>query len=146
MKVLMVEPGKVPYVTELGEDLKSLQAAVGGHIEAVYPWEDPVALVCNEDGLYLQLPPNRAVCDEDGNVRDLIVGKFFIVGLGEEDFADLPDELSKKFYEMFKCPESFVQTAHGIEVLKQPIQIRKDERVLSDAEPAPVPKHPGLSV
>ena len=47
MNVLMVEPGKVPYETEIGNDLASLQAAVGGDIQAVYPYEEPVALICN---------------------------------------------------------------------------------------------------
>ncbi|MFQ8979510.1 MAG: DUF3846 domain-containing protein, partial [Waltera sp.] len=46
MKVLMVEPGKSPYAAEIESGLKSLQAAVGGDIQAVYPYEDPVALIC----------------------------------------------------------------------------------------------------
>ena len=37
MKVLMVEPGKSPYAAEIESGLKSLQAAVGGDIQAVYP-------------------------------------------------------------------------------------------------------------
>ena len=45
MKVLMVEPGKSPYAAEIESGLKSLQAAVGGDIQAVYPYEDPVALM-----------------------------------------------------------------------------------------------------
>ena len=49
MKVLMVEPGKSPYAAEIESGLKSLQAAVGGDIQAVYPYEDPVALICNEE-------------------------------------------------------------------------------------------------
>ena len=39
MKVLMVEPGKSPYAAEIESGLKSLQAAVGGDIQAVYPYE-----------------------------------------------------------------------------------------------------------
>lgn len=50
MKVLMVEPGKSPYAAEIESGLKSLQAAVGGDIQAVYPYEDPVALICNDEG------------------------------------------------------------------------------------------------
>ena len=38
------------YVKEIDSDLKSLQHEVGGYIEAIYPYEDPVALVCNEEG------------------------------------------------------------------------------------------------
>lgn len=48
MKVLMVEPQKNAYETEMGNDLKSMQEAVGGSIEAAYFFQEPVALVCNE--------------------------------------------------------------------------------------------------
>ena len=40
MKVLMVEPGKSPYETEIEGGLESLQAAVGGDIQATYPYEE----------------------------------------------------------------------------------------------------------
>lgn len=40
MKVLMVEPGKSPYAAEIESGLKSLQAAVGGDIQAVYPYRN----------------------------------------------------------------------------------------------------------
>ena len=55
MKVLMVEPGKVPYETEIEGGLESLQKAVGGSIQAVYPYDDPVALICNEEGKLMGL-------------------------------------------------------------------------------------------
>ena len=58
MKVLMVEPGKSPYAAEIESGLKSLQAAVGGDIQAVYPYEDPVALICNDEGKLMGLPLN----------------------------------------------------------------------------------------
>lgn len=61
MKVLAVEPGKVPYETEIEGGLESLQQAVGGSIEAVYPYEDPVAVICNEEGKLIGLPTNRAL-------------------------------------------------------------------------------------
>ena len=86
MKVLMVEPGKVPYEKEIGDGLKALQDAVGGYIQAVYPYEDPVALVCNEEGKLEGLPLNRALRTEDGEIYDIIAGNFFICGLGEENF------------------------------------------------------------
>ena len=44
MNVLMVEPGKAPYEMQIGDDLRSMQAVVGGYIQAVYPYEEPVAL------------------------------------------------------------------------------------------------------
>lgn len=47
MKVLMVQPGEIPHETDIEPGLESLQAAVAGPIQAVYPYEDPVALICN---------------------------------------------------------------------------------------------------
>lgn len=106
MKVLMVEPGKSPYAAEIESGLKSLQAAVGGDIQAVYPYEDPVALICNEEGKLMGLPLNRALFDDDGHIYDIVSGNFLIVGLGEENFTDLSPDLMEKYGEQFKYPEN----------------------------------------
>lgn len=111
MKVLMVEPGKVPYAAEIGEGLEPLQAAVGGDIQAVYPYDDPVALICNEEGKYMGLPLNRALHDDEGNIYDIVAGNFFLCGLGEEDFTDLPADLMEKYRQQFEHPEQFVRIA-----------------------------------
>ena len=66
--ILIVEPGKEPYVKEIASGLESLQHEVSGYIEAIYPYEDPVALVCNEEGKLESLPLNRALRDEDGDI------------------------------------------------------------------------------
>ena len=76
MNVLMVEPGKAPYETQIGDDLQSMQALVGGYIQAVYPYEEPVALIANESGKLDGLPLNRALRDADGDVYDIVAGKF----------------------------------------------------------------------
>ena len=109
MNVLMVEPGKAPYETQIGDDLRSMQATVGGHLEAVYPYEEPVALICNEDGKLDGLPLNRALRDSDGDIYDIVAGKFFIVGLGPNDFTDLPHDLAEQFAEQFRQPEMFMR-------------------------------------
>lgn len=56
MKVLMVEPGKAPYEAELDGSLGSMQEAVGGSIEGYYPYAEPVAIVCNDEGKINGLP------------------------------------------------------------------------------------------
>ena len=120
MKVLMVEPGKSPYAAEIESGLKSLQAAVGGDIQAVYPYDDPVALICNEEGKLMGLPLNRALFDDDGHIYDIVSGNFLIVGLGEEDFTDLSPDLMEKYGEQFKYPEKFARLAGEIIAVKQP--------------------------
>jgi hypothetical protein len=136
MKVLMVEPGKSPYETEIEGGLEALQAAVGGHIQAVYPYDDLVALICNEEGKYMGLPLNRALYDEEGSMYDIVAGNFLIVGLGEEDFTDLSAELMEKFSEQFKYPEKFARIAGEIIAVKQPATNERHEK-------APKPSHSG---
>ena len=121
MKVLMVEPGKVPYETEIEGGLESLQKAVGGSIQAVYPYEDPVALICNEEGKLMGLPLNRSLADDNGEIYDIIAGNFILKGLTEDNFGDLSPELMEKFSEHFKHPEEFVRIAGKILGVKQPV-------------------------
>ena len=99
MKVLMIEPGKAPYEADLDGSLKSMQEAVGGGIEGTYPYEDPVVLVSNRDGKDMGLPLNRAIYNEDGEMIEIMAGPFFIAGLGEESFADLPDCFMEQYKE-----------------------------------------------
>ena len=106
MNVLMVEPGKAPYETQIGDDLQSMQALVGGYLEAVYPFEQPVALVCRESGKLDGLTLNRALRDADGDIYDIVAGRFFIVGLGESDFTTCRTNLPSNSRSVFgnrKC-------------------------------------------
>ena len=114
MEVLLVEPGKEARIAEIGDGLKSLQAAVGGWIEAVYPFDDPVALVCNDEGKIMQMPLNRALRGEDGRIYDAVAGPFFICGLGEDDFCSLPKDLQDKYMEKFRWPEKFLAIGGSI--------------------------------
>ncbi|MBP5604267.1 MAG: DUF3846 domain-containing protein, partial [Ruminiclostridium sp.] len=49
MTVVMVEPGKPAYKTEIGTDLESLQKAVGGLID-IMELDNTVNLVFNDEG------------------------------------------------------------------------------------------------
>lgn len=118
LSVLVVEPGREPYAKRIGSDLKSLQNEVGGYIEAIYPFYDPVALICNEEGKINGLPLNRALRDEKGKAYDIISGTFMVAGLGEENFSSLSDDLMEKYTDYFKAPERFIVGDGKIVVLK----------------------------
>lgn len=100
MNVLVVEPGTLPYEKEIN-GLQEMQELVGGLIDAIYPYDDPVALVCNDEGLLLGLPFNRSVEGGYGG----ICGTFFVCGLGEDNFASLCPELMEKYREKFRRAE-----------------------------------------
>lgn len=137
MKVLMVEPGKMPRETEIDSGLEALQKAVGGDIQAVYPYEDPVAIVCNDEGKIMGLPLNRALYDDSGNMYDIIAGNFLIVGLGEESFSDLAPELVEKYSKQFKHPERFARIAGEIIAVKQPIPEKGQEKIPKSSHSGP---------
>ena len=108
--VLVVEPGKVPYEKMIRDELEDLQCEVGGLIEAVPACEDddPVLLIMDEEGKLSGKPYNRALRDEHGHIYDVVAGTFLVVGVGEESFASLPDELMQKYKEKFRTPEIFL--------------------------------------
>lgn len=113
IRVLLVEPGKQPRLVTVEHTLENLQALVGGYIEAVYPWDDPVGVICDEDGIANGKEPNRLLVDEDGNPYDILKGTFFICGLGEENFCSISDEMAEKYAERFRWPEMFARTMDG---------------------------------
>ena len=63
MKILVVEPMKPCEVREIPDTLEAMQALVGGYIQAVYPFQEEVAVICNEKGRNLDLPYNRPLMD-----------------------------------------------------------------------------------
>lgn len=120
MDVLLVRPNMYPQPVQIGCELEDLQKAVGGDIQAVYPYEDPVALVMDEEAKLTGKDLNRALRDEDGNMYDIIAGDFLVVGLGEENFASLSPQLMEKFEKEFHQPEMFVRMGRSIMALPLP--------------------------
>jgi len=107
MTVLVVEPLKEPYIKEINPGLSAMQAEVDGIIAAAYPFDDPVAVVCNDEGKINGMELNRALRDSKGQIYDIVAGTFLVVGFGEENFASLSPELAEKYMEHFKTPEMF---------------------------------------
>ena len=78
-----------------------MQETVGGLIQAIYPFEEEVAVVCNEEGILLGMPFNRSMEGGYGGV----FGTFFVCGLGEEDFCSLTPEQMETYRRKFRHAE-----------------------------------------
>lgn len=113
IRVLLVEPMEKPRLVEIEHTLENLQELVGGTIQVVYPWGDPVGLVCDDEGKFKKYVPNRGLVDDEGYMYDIVFGTFFICGLGMEDFTSISDELAERYMERFRWPEMFVRTSDG---------------------------------
>lgn len=138
MKVVMVEPEKEARIVDIGTGLEAMQQAVGGWIETMYPFEEEVAIVCNEEGKMTGLPLNRAIYME-GEMIDIIAGKFFICATpsDSDNFESLSDEQAAKYCEMFRDPERFYRVGDRITAMKvkRPLDEAIDEYKQSVTKP-----------
>ena len=122
VRVIVCRPGEKPTMEEIGDDLASMQAVVGGMIEEYQPFYDEadprienVTIYCHEEGRLINLERNRSIADIDGRILDIIRGPFFIcyATVESETFHDLPGDLEEKFMNKFEWPEYFVDTPGG---------------------------------
>ena len=124
LEVLLVKPGQYAEMTTIDAGLSSMQKNVGGNIQAVNYFDEPVTLVCNDEGKINGMELNRAIKDDNGTVIDIIAGTFFVCGVGDENFTSLPPEHRAKFEKMFKNPEAFLRMGKGVMAI--PVEPRKE--------------------
>ena len=105
--VLKVEPNKNPIITTIRNDLDSLQKAVSigadyqGLIE-IFPIDDGVVILCNEEGKLIGLEGNRRIGS------DIIAGVFYVVGEdGHGNLVSLPKDLLQAYQRRFWEPEHY---------------------------------------
>ena len=126
IQVVLVESGKLARIVEVGTTLDAMQQTVGGDIEAYYPFEEQVCIVCNEEGKINGLPLNRAIRDEDTNeIVDAIAGTFFICDCSGKSLGNLSKEQQKRYLEKYRFPERFFLTRDGIESVPYKPQSRE---------------------
>ena len=133
MNVLVVEPGFAPYEKEIN-GLSQMQETVGGLIQAIYPFEDMVAVVCNDEGILLGMPFNRSMEGGYGGV----FGTFFVCGLGEEDFCSLTPAQMETYRRKFHHAEILLGVRGNDPVT---LKVQPKQRPAPDA-PNRAPKPP----
>ena len=122
MQVVIVEPKKKPTVQNINDGLEAMQKIVGGTIQAIYPFDEPIALICNDEGKLLNLPLNRALRDNAGCVYDIVAGTFFLCAAppDSDNFASLTEEQTQTCLKRFAVPEQFIQVGDAVFVLPAP--------------------------
>lgn len=69
IRVVLLEPGKLAKVADINASLEGMQKTVRGSIEAFYPFEEEVCIVCNEEGKINGMSLNRAVYAEPEQIE-----------------------------------------------------------------------------
>lgn len=133
MNVLVVEPGFLPYEQEIN-GLSDMEKIVGGPIEALYPFQENVAVVTNANGANNKLEFNRSIPERSyGGV----FGTFFVCGLGEETFASLTPEQMTTYKERFKKAEVLVLMLDDTPVIVEETAKRKHHSGKPKRQPKP---------
>ena len=72
-------------------------------------FNEPVALVCNDEGKLLDLPANRGLRNKDGQIYDIVCGTFFLCGAppDSDHLTSLTPEQIRRYQERFYAPEMF---------------------------------------
>ena len=149
--VVVIEPEQKPQIREIDGTLAGLQSLVGGDIQVVYPYDDPVALICNDEGKLMGLPLNRALRDDEGEIYDIVAGTFAVVGLTEDSFGSLDSALAQKYAQLFEQPEQLAKLGDRIvaipmlseEQQQQTAKEQKDFEVNMDTSGLAVSGHVG---
>lgn len=151
LDVLLVSPGEHPKTVRIGAELEDLQSAVGGNIECVYPFDEMVGLIVNEEGKFNGSSLNRALYSEEGKLIDIIAGDFLVVGLTEDSFGSLTENQMKHYEQKFHQPETFVKMGKSIMVLpipeaevKRREAVRRDQPAQKSGKIVNFPKEPAL--
>lgn len=127
INAVYVQPNKKAEVVTIGNDLHSLQEAVGGLIESFYPFDEPVAIICNDEGKIKQMPLNRALY-RNGKLIDIVAGSFLIVGAPPmcKEFESLSESRLNYYKNKFELPERFYKVNGKIVAEKYEITIENE--------------------
>lgn len=135
LRVIVCRPGEAAEIIEIEDDLHAIQDLVGeGLIQEFMPFHsetdpryDDVAIICNEEGKLMRMPPSRAIFDENGQMQDIIAGPFFIcyAPLESESFLSMPEDLEQEFRKKYELPEQFFRTERGVQVVRFEPDVRE---------------------
>lgn len=91
IRVMIKEPGEVPYMKEIPNELHAMQDIVGGLIET-FQIANNVTIICDEEGK-LKDKPFSFVWG-----RVLFVGTCIFCGVDGAEFTDFPYKKVEDFY------------------------------------------------
>ncbi len=110
INVLVVEPGKAPYIRRTLNTLEAFEEIIGGPAEMGCYMPQRVLLVWREDGKKCGLPLNRA----NPHGGDFIAGTFLLCGFDEDCFISLTASQQAEFQKYFAQPGEFMMLGSGI--------------------------------
>jgi hypothetical protein len=95
IKVVIVEPRKMPRIETIDNNLETFQKLVGGYIEVVQSNEF-IDIIINEEGKLIGLEPNFRLSN-----GDVIVGTAIFCSHAGAEFVSLPHDWDEFIHHIF---------------------------------------------
>lgn len=113
--MLLIKPMEHPQVVDIEDSLDEFYRILECDcITVTYPWADRVALVTDDNGGFTEKSFSRYIPELEQPIK----GNFFLCGLGEENFTELPENLIRKYTERFWGPEAFVSMFGQMSIIR----------------------------
>ena len=109
IRVVLVEPGKQARIADIEASLEGYYRAIGADtIQAAYPFEEEVCIICDDEGKLTGRQLNRALRYEDTKeIYDIVAGTFFVCSCKETHYTSLNTEQQRRYLNLYKWPETF---------------------------------------
>lgn len=109
IRVVLVEPGKQARIANIEASLEGYYRAIGADtIQAIYPFEEEVCIICDDEGKLTGRQLNRALRDEETKeIYDIVAGPFFVCSCKEPRYTSLNTEQQRRYLNLYKWPETF---------------------------------------
>jgi len=109
LNVLVIEPEEMPHQATIDNRTEAMLKIVGGEgVAAIYPFDEPIALISGIEGKFDCFQHNRGLYDDNGRLQDIVMGTFIICMVDADgNFASLSPDNMAKFSEKFHVPELF---------------------------------------
>lgn len=109
IRVVLVEPGKQARIADIEASLEGYYRAIGADtIQAIYPFEEEVCIICDDEGKLTARQLNRALRYEDTKeIYDIVAGTFFVCSCKETRYTSLNTEQQRRYLNLYKWPETF---------------------------------------
>lgn len=118
IKILACPVDREPYITNIENSLRNVQSFVGGDIQAMTVFKEPlVIMICDEEWVLKgrSLNPSIPDLDEYGGWAPKIVGDCFFCGVSGGELADLPDKWKDVLLKLAKEAYRGHKEEHGYE-------------------------------
>lgn len=115
MRVMRCKPNEGAEMIDIDNTCEALQTEVGGLIDILYQTGN-TAIVCNDEGKLLGLPPCRTLEDQNGNIVDILSGTILVVGTRLNDMTDLDELGEARWMKTYGEVQRFWRSPWGIVV------------------------------